>query len=140
MPNSESNKLVDTQKLEAAVQEHLVPEIKPDDASDPVAIGNKIIRGLNQNTRVSLKAQHGVESLHERVSPLEQTVSTLVKRNEIVDEYLKIIAEAFTWAKEKLGWWVLQVIKLACLSLAWLIVSYVFQHFFHMPIPNSIEQ
>lgn len=138
MPNPEPRKLVDTQKLEIAVADLLIHEIPEEDGREDIVIANKIIRGLNKNTVATVKTQHGVENLHTRVSPLEDTVQTLVARNNLVDKYLEKMSACAEWLVEKVGWWVIKLIQLFMLGIAYLIVDYVFRHWLHTELPRSI--
>jgi hypothetical protein len=134
------------------LQKHLIHEYEEVSGREDLVIANKLIRGVNQNTELTIKVKHGIEHLHRKVTPIEKDVAqlkeyriaaekvadALVKRNEIVDGYLKIISSAATWVKEKVGWWLLKLIQLITIGIAYLLVDYIFTHYLHTPLPRSI--
>lgn len=136
--------------LSEEVQQNLLHEYEELPDRPDITIANHLIRGFNRNTELTIKVKHGVEHLHqkdklremadkirdERLVGLETRNQSLEDRNETIDEYMKTISDASTWLKEKVGWWLLQLIKLAFLGLAYLIVDFAFVHLFHTKLPG----
>jgi hypothetical protein len=114
---------------------------------------------LNHNTVVTHKTKLGVDHANSAISKVSDRVEAteldikelqgtqqatdlvvgqLVERNKILDDHISTIAKVFNWFRAPIGWWLLTLVKIACIGVGYLLIDYIFTKYLGTPLPRSI--